>query len=80
MEEEPIKVTCYSGRIYADRPASFVWQDEKYEVKEVEKEWREPGQKYFVVTARGERGKKDDRRFELCYHEGQDKWSIAEII
>ena len=74
---KPIHVTCYSGRIYADRPASFVWQDKQYEVKAIEREWREPGQKHFVVTARGE---KDDRRFELCYHEGQDQWSIAEII
>ncbi len=72
--DKPVQVTCYSGRVYADRPASFVWQDEKYEVKEVEKEWQEPGEKHFVVKT------KDDRLFELCYHEGQDEWSIIEIV
>ena len=71
---EPTQVTCYSGRIYADRPASFVWQDKQYEVKEVEREWQEPGDKHFLIKT------EDDKRFELCYHEGQDLWSIAEII
>ena len=71
---QPTQVTCYSGRIYADRPASFVWLDKRYEVKEMEKEWQEPGEKHFMVRT------EDDRRFELCYHEGNDQWSIAEII
>ncbi|MCK4242279.1 MAG: hypothetical protein KAX23_01880 [Dehalococcoidia bacterium] len=70
----PVQVTCYSGRTYADRPASFVWQDKQYEVKEVEREWQEPGEKHFLIKT------EDDRRFELCYYEGQDQWSIAEII
>lgn len=74
MHDEPIKVTCYSGRIYADRPASFVWQGINYEVKDIEREWQEPGEKHFLIKTG------DDRRFELCYHEGNDLWSIAEII
>jgi len=72
--DKPIQVTCYSGRVYADRPASFVWQDEKYEVKEVEKEWQEPGERHFQVLTQ------DEKRFRLCYNEGQDQWSITEII
>ncbi|MBA7593571.1 hypothetical protein ES703_00500 [subsurface metagenome] len=74
MNNQRIEVTCYSGRIYADRPASFLWQDKQYEVKEIEKEWQEPGEKHFRVRT------KDEKRFELCYHEGNDLWSIAEII
>ena len=74
MDDEPVKVTCYSGRVYADRPASFVWQDKKYEVEKIEKEWQEPGEKHFLIKT------EDDRRFELCYHEGNDLWSITEII
>ena len=73
-EHQPVQVTCYSGRTYADRPASFVWQDKQYEVKEIEREWQEPGEKHFLIKT------EDDRRFELCYYEGQDQWSIAEII
>ena len=67
-------VTCYSGRSYADRPASFVWQDTEYKVKEIEREWLEPGQRHFLVKT------EDDRSFELCYHERADSWSLMEII
>ena len=69
-----LKVNCYSGRIYADRPSSFVWQDRKYEVKEVEKEWQEPGERHFLIKTQ------DEKRFRLCYDESQDQWSITEII
>ncbi len=71
---ESVQVTCYSGRIYADRPSSFIWQDRRYEVKEVEKEWLEPGEMHFHVLTQ------DEKRFGLCYNEGQDQWSITEII
>ena len=70
---EPTQVTCYSGRIYADHPASLVWQDKQYEVKEVEKEWQEPGEKHFAVRT------EDDKRFELCYIEQDDIWWLREI-
>ena len=73
MQGEPIKVTCYSGRTYADRPASFVWQDKQYEVKEVEKEWQGPGKKHFAVLT------EDDRCFELCYIEQDDIWWLREL-
>ena len=26
------------------------------------------------------KGEKDDRRFELCYYEGNDQWYITEIM
>lgn len=68
------EVTCYSGRSYADRPASFVWQGTRYEVKEVEREWQEPGEKHFLVKT------EDEKRFEICYHERQDSWSLIEIV
>ena len=70
---KPIHVTCYSGRSYADRPASFVWQGSKYEVEKIEKEWLEPGERHFVVKT------DDDRSFELCYHESEDSWSLIEL-
>ena len=70
---QPTYVTCYSGRSYADRPASFVWRDKKYEVKEVEREWLEPGERHFLVRTEGE------KRFEICYHEREDSWSLTEL-
>lgn len=74
------RVTCYSGRSYADRPASFVWQGDKYEVKAIEREWLEPGQRHFVVVTTGEKAEKDEKRFHICYHEREDSWSLMEII
>jgi len=71
---QPVQVTCYSGRIYADRPSSFVWQGVKYEVERIKNGWQEPGERHFLITTQ------DDKRFELCYDEGQDQWSVTEAI
>ncbi len=68
-----IKVSCYSGRTYAERPKSFLWKGTKYKVEEVEKEWREPGRKFFRVTTDG------GKLFELCYDEAEDRWSAIEL-
>lgn len=70
---QPIQVTCYSGRTYADRPSSFIWQDRKCEVEKIEKEWVEPGEKHFIVRSQ------DEKRFELCYIEREDSWSLIEL-
>lgn len=73
VDSESILVTCYSGRSYADRPVSFVWQGKKCEVKQVEKEWLEPGERHFVVKTEGR------ERFELCYHEPKDWWTLTKL-
>lgn len=69
---QPIQVTCYSGCQYADRPISFTWQDTIYEVAAIEKEWLEPGGRHFLVRTKGA------KRFEICYHEPEDSWSLLE--
>ena len=71
---ESVQVTCYSGRLYADRPASFVWQGKNCAVERIEKEWQEPGERHFQVLSQ------DEKRFRLCYDERQDQWSITEVI
>ena len=38
-----MKVNCYSGQTYAERPRSFLWQGVEYEVREIEKAWLERG-------------------------------------
>ena len=43
-------------------------------MEKVDKEWRQPGEKYFLVR------NGDERLFQLCYHEQEDKWSAIEII
>jgi hypothetical protein len=69
-----LKVTFYSGHTYAERPASFLWQDREHKVKEIEKAWQEPGKRLFkVITDEG-------KLFELCYNEADDQWSGIELI
>ncbi len=69
-----LKVNCYSGHIYAERPKSFEWQGREYEVKEIEKAWQEPGKKLFkVITDKG-------KIFELCYNETEDYWSSIGVV
>ncbi len=74
MEREPVQVTCYSGHTYAERPESFVGEGTEYRVKDVEKEWQEPGKRHFRVCT------DDDRMFELCYYEDSGQWLATEWV
>ncbi len=69
---ENLKVNCYSGHTYAQRPVSFNWQGVDYQVEEVEKEWLEPGERWFLVKVG------DNKSLRLCYNEAEDDWSINE--
>ncbi len=69
-----LKVNCYSGHTYAERPQSFEWQGTVYEVEEIEREWQEPGERYFQVKTR------DNKLFRLCYNETQNQWSLIEQL
>lgn len=68
------KVKCYSGYKYPQKPKSFSWQDREYEVSSIEKEWQEPGKKFFKVRT------EDERLFELCYNQVEDQWLGTELI
>ncbi len=63
-----ILVKCYSGHTYAQRPVSFLWQDKEQKVSRIEKEWLEPGKRFFIVAS------EDEKRFQLCYNETHDQW------
>jgi len=69
-----LKVSCYSGQTYAERPVSFRWEGVEYEVEEIEKEWLEPGERHFQVRT------KDKKLFRLCYNEAQEQWSLIELV
>ena len=73
MKGEGIYVTCYSGRHYEERPVSFVWRGKKHEIKLIEKEWMEPGERSFTVKTR------EDRTFIISYDRKEDAWSLVEI-
>lgn len=72
MVPSKVKVNCYSGHTYAERPDSFEWQGKRYEVLEVAKDWREPGKTCFLITTAA------NRTFNLYYDETQDQWWLAE--
>ena len=74
METNNLKVNCYSGHTYAERPKSFLWQGMEYDVKEIEKEWLEPGERHFQVRTGG------NKVFQLCYNETKQQWSIIELM
>jgi len=63
-------VKCYSGHIYAEEPRSFEWDGVGYEVAEIERAWREPGERHFLVRAG------DNKLFQLCYNEAEERWSL----
>jgi hypothetical protein len=67
-------VRCYSGRLYAEEPRSFLWQQSELEIESVEEAWQEPGKRLFrVVTL-------DGRLFELCYNEASDRWAAIGLV
>ena len=74
MDNNSLKVNCYSGHTYAERPKSFEWQGVKHEVEMIEKAWQEPGNRLFQLIT------KDNRRFRLCYDETQKQWSLIELV
>jgi hypothetical protein len=73
MTDKPVKVVCYSGHTYAERPMSLIWEGIEHKVKEVEKEWQEPGARLFKVRI------EDGRLFILSYNERGDEWSALEL-
>jgi len=71
---DKLKVNCYSGHTYAERPKSFLWQGIEYEVEEIESAWQEPDARYFHVRT-GE-----NKFFRLCYNETEKQWSLTELV
>ena len=68
--ESSIRVECYSGSRYGERPLAFVLHDERHVVRLVEKSWRTPSALHFRVCTT------KDQTFELIYDEGADTWQI----
>ena len=65
-----ITVKCYSGHTYAEEPRSFTWEGVEYEVEVIEKAWREPGERHFLVGVGG------NKSFQICYNEANGRWSL----
>ena len=74
MTDKPVKVVCYSGHTYAERPVLLIWEGFEHKVKQIEKEWQEPGARLFKVRI------EDGRLFILSYNERGDEWSAFELV
>ena len=69
-----LEVRCYSGYTYAERPRSFRWEGEEYEVEDIEREWHEPGERHFQVRAGS------SKLFHIWYNETKRQWSLIELV
>jgi hypothetical protein len=65
-----LTVKCYSGHTYAEEPRSFELEGVVYEVEEIIRAWREPGERHFLVKTG------DNKLFQLCYNEAEERWSL----
>ena len=63
-----IKVECYSGSAYAERPLALWWQSERIKITRILNETRSPVGKTFEVVL------EDDRKVLLTYIEESDLW------
>jgi hypothetical protein len=64
------QVECVSGWTYAERPAALLWNSERFEIEGIERMWRSPQGRHFVVRL------VDKRRFQLSYIEVEDRWLV----
>lgn len=74
----PIRIACRSGRSYADRPTSFVLDEERYDIDSIEREWLEPGTKHFIVKAAKAGIPESEKRCHICYDTQEDLWRLYE--
>jgi hypothetical protein len=66
-------VECYASTRYPERPRAFLWEGERLEVVEVERQWRTPtGPAFRVRTVEG-------RTFTLAYDEAADTWDVQPV-
>jgi len=66
-------VECHSGYDYAERPTALIWQEQRWEVKEIQALWRTPDGKFFRISTQ------NNRKFELLYKESEDIWQIKPL-
>ena len=68
-----MQVNCEAGYSGCDHPKAFMWQGKCLTVQQITKEWREPGAKYYLVTA------ENGNPFKLVFNETSGSWNILEV-
>jgi len=56
-----------------------MWNGERYDIVDIEREWFEPGQKHFIVRVTNANVAESEKRFHICYHTQEDLWRLKEI-
>jgi len=64
-----LRVECYSGHEYAERPTALYCGDQRLEIMKVEDGWRTPNGKAFRVRL------EDGRACVLTYSATSDEWT-----
>ena len=70
---DDLTVECYSGHTYAQEPRAWTWQGRHYRAVHIEQRWRTPDGPAFRLRTEG------GERFELRYHELEDRWLIRTL-
>ncbi|MDH3943144.1 MAG: hypothetical protein OEV06_03520 [Anaerolineae bacterium] len=64
------RVESHSSHAYEEEPRALHWLGDRLVVLGIEKSWRTPGKKHFLVRVQGE------AVFELVYSIADEAWSI----
>lgn len=65
-----IRVECYSGYKYGERPTVLYLEGDRFEIVDIENCWSTPDGNYFRVRIL------DGRQFVLSYSESLDLWRL----
>ena len=68
-----MQVNSEAGYSGCDYPKAFIWQGNRLTVKYINKEWREPCAKHYLVLA------DNGDHFKLVFFETSGSWNILEV-
>lgn len=68
-----IKVECYAGYKAAERPISFILDDQRLIVEKIIDQWRGPEFEYFKARA------DDGKVYLLRYDERNGEWLLEKV-
>ena len=74
LRAHAVRVGCYAGERYPERPQWVEIEERRSEVASVENRWREDDRIGFLVTL------DDDRRVLLSYVPSEDLWAGTVLI
>jgi len=68
-----LKVNCEAGYSGCDHPKSLELNGQRQEIRQIIREWREPGVKHFLVET------DSGTRVKLAFYEAAGEWKALEV-